>query len=333
MKFNFPQKYKVIAIIIFLGILTLTVHFVFGIGRVDEGYKFLPGESKAISAFINGEIKKVALKNSSSADYSFFVPTKTEAEFSSFSSYHPASMSVPAYCNNGNCEVFAGENCGNCPSDCGRCADVPGICYPFSLICSREMAISPERCNLAYPYCSYDPSYVGSCLAEADDEYTLQWIRENLPPRSVCENYLKAQDCLNADCYWYTANWDVYDYNFFYNNSFPGSPYANWLRNTPYCLTPENQRPPVYGNDFWCRWNFTNLPLSQTPNGPCGDSICDYSIGETVETCPIDCGLSDSSLPFYNRVWFCEGIGDDCISKTDRSTCNNTVGCKWVREE
>ena len=110
MKFNFPQKYKIIAIILFLGILIFTVHFVFGIERVDEGYKFLPGESKAISAFINGEIKKVALKNSSSADYSFFIPTKTEAEFSSFSSYHPASMSVPAYCNNGNCEVFAGES-------------------------------------------------------------------------------------------------------------------------------------------------------------------------------------------------------------------------------
>jgi len=331
MKFNFPQKYKIIVIILFLGILTLTVHFVFGIEQIDEGYKFLPGESKAISAFINGEIKKVALKNSSSADYSFFIPTKTEAEFSSFSSYHPASMSVPAYCNNGNCEVFAGENCGNCPSDCGRCADTPGICYPFSLICSAEtMYLSPAQCNLAAPYCSYGS--LRGCSQGPDDEYSLQWIQENLPPQSVCGNYLKAQDCLNANCYWYTANWDVYDYNVFYNNSFPSSPYANWLRNNPYCLTPEDQRPPVYGNDLWCRWNFSELPLTETPNGPCGDNKCDYSVGETVETCARDC-VSDQSLPFYDRAWFCEGVGDDCISKTDISSCENTSGCIWAREE
>lgn len=333
MKFNFPQKYKVIAIILFLGILTLTVHFVFGVERVDEGYKFLPGESKAISAFINGEIKKVALKNSSSADYSFFIPTKTEAEFSSFSSYHPASMSVPAYCNNGNCEVFAGETCGNCPSDCGRCADVPGICYPFSLICSGEMGISSERCNLAAPYCSYDPAFIGSCLAETDDEYTLQWIQENLPPQSVCGNYLKAQDCLNANCYWYAPGFVDYSHNISYVNFFPNSTFSDWLRDTPYCLTPDDQRPVVYGNDSWCRWNFTDLPLSQTPNGLCGDSICDYSIGETIETCPNDCGIHNLTLSFFDRAWFCEGIGDDCISKTDRSSCENTSGCIWTREE
>lgn len=127
MKSVFAKHKPLIIFFAVFGALIVTAPIALGINRYDEGWQIDAGSTKAIAAnttlatwFATATNTKMIITNSSAAS-AFFIPTRTAAELVNFVNNHPAVLGVVSYCGNRACEDSFGENCGNCPSDCGFC--------------------------------------------------------------------------------------------------------------------------------------------------------------------------------------------------------------------
>lgn len=95
---------------------------------------------------------------------SYFIPTKTSAEFAAFSNHLPSGVTV-LRCGDGVCRSCAyggGETCSTCQNDCGTCADY----------CGNGLCGTSETCTT----CSSDCGTCSTCASASTQSACAHFI-------------------------------------------------------------------------------------------------------------------------------------------------------------
>lgn len=119
----------------FLALLLCVPMVVFGLeGATLTGYKITANTASNI-IYPTGYSAQ-CITNVDSA-HSYFIPTKTAAEFAAFKSHAPSAISFCLFCGDEICNN--GETCSTCSGDCGSCTPDP--------ICNNGVCETGESCS------------------------------------------------------------------------------------------------------------------------------------------------------------------------------------------
>ena len=156
---------SILALLIFIPLIVF--------GDALNGYKSLKnGGSNTMPVFhyADNSLSSVAaigtcISNTSGNDY--FIPTRTLNEWNAFFSHQPSGVTLTTCCGDGACN--GGENCSNCPTECGVCTCSSFTYSNWSGCCngtqSRSITSkSPANCTGGSPVTSQScSSYVSGC--------------------------------------------------------------------------------------------------------------------------------------------------------------------------
>jgi|GEM_PF-2969375 hypothetical protein len=289
---SFIWQYKIAGLIILFLIIIITIPLlVIAIGDVNTGFFVENGKTVIVSRCTTDtrdgsgncpSASKTCIRNNSSLTY--FVPTKTLAEWSAFLSHLPSSVN-PVVCNgDGYCDTANGETCSTSPSDCGACAPTcTSFTYSDWYGCDSNgnttryiNSASPSGCVGGNPYVAK------TCCSGCRDGY--RCTNQTYYSNSSCSGY--SSNVINSGC---VSSTDFPYYGYCYNmGSSYFSIYVTSASGCYYLCDPAPSSPPGCPAGSTCR------AVTFYPNNTCAGS---YS-SEGAPYCVSDSVAVSSCIPF-----------------------------------
>jgi len=261
----------------------------------------------------------------------------------------------PDNCGNGWCQQWQGENCETCPDDCGICIECgDGICSQGENCweCPEDCGeCPPESCCEPHDTPGCDDPEVVECVC-SNDAFCCNNHWDNICANAAiqqcnapcCEPSCASEDGMIKECGGDGCGGSCGECpdGTYCQDGQCGENDGCTATNSPGCGGCSCQACVCQQDPYCCNTAWDGICVNECQEDcggcgvmdDCGDGQCDATVGETCQTCPVDCGCMDFEICHQGECCApsCEGkecggdgCGGDCGSCSPAESCQDGI--------